>query len=72
MKLYRVLGWLYGEGFYSHFPVQILTKSHSLRAQILYGLSVYPAQRLIPLQFPIAFVDDCQSRWMKSHFPSEK
>jgi hypothetical protein len=58
---------------YSHFPAQILTKSHCLRAQI--PSSHWLAQTLynpIPISYCF-FGDESQSQCMKSwHFPTKK
>ena len=61
-----------GGGSYSHFPAQILTKSHCPRAQIpssqwLFCSNLNP----IPI-FYCFFADESQSQCMKSHFPTQK
>ncbi len=59
-------------GSYSHFPAQILTKSHRLTAQIPSSLCL-SCSNLNPIPiFYCFFVDESQSQCMKSHFPSQK
>ena len=59
-------------GFYSHFPAQILTKSHCPTAQIPSSLCL-SCSNLNPIPiFYCFFVDESQSQCMKSHFPSQK
>ena len=56
---------------YSHFPAQILTKSHR-PAQIPWSLCL-SCSNLNPIPiFYRFFVDESQSQCMKSHFPSKK
>ncbi len=59
-------------GSYSHFPAQILTKSHRPTAQIPSSLCL-SCSNLNPIPiFYCFFVDESQSQCMKSHFPSQK
>ncbi len=59
-------------GSYSHFPAQILRKSHRPNAQIPLSLCL-PCSNLIPIPIFYCFlVDESQSQCMKSHFPSQK
>ncbi len=59
-------------GSYSHFPAQILTKSHRPTAQIPSSLCL-SCSNLNPIPiFYCFFVDESQSQGMKSHFPSQK
>ena len=61
-----------GGGSYSHFPAQILTKSHRPTAQIPSWLCL-SCSNLNPIPiFYCFFVDESQSQCMKSHFPSQK
>ncbi len=59
-------------GSYSHFPVQILTKSHRPTAQIPLSQCL-PCSNLSPIPIFYCFlVDESQSQCMKSHFPRKK
>ncbi len=59
-------------GSYSHFPAQVLTKSHRPTAQIPSWLCL-SCSNLNPIPiFYCFFVDESQSQCMKSHFPSQK
>ena len=59
-------------GSYSHFPAQILTKSHCPRAQIP-SSQWLSCSNLNPIPiFYCFFADESQSQCMKSHFPTEK
>ena len=59
-------------GSYSHFPAQILTKSHRPTAQIPSSLCL-SCSNLNPIPiFYCFFVDESQSQCIKSHFPSQK
>ena len=58
-----------GEGSYSHFPAQILTKSHCPRAQTP-SSQWLSCSNLNPIPIFYCFVaDESQSQCMKSHFP---
>ena len=59
-------------GSYSHFPAQILTKSHCPRAQIP-SSQWLSCSNLNPIPiFYCFFADESQSQCMKSHFPTQK
>ncbi len=71
-KFKRIIKRALKGGSYSHFPAQILTKSHRPTLQIPSWLCL-SCSNLNPIPiFYCFFVDESQSQCMKSHFPSQK
>ena len=58
---------------YSHFPAQVLTRSHRSTAQITSSQCLTcPNLRPIRIFYCFFVVDEFQSQCIKSHFPSQK